>query len=241
MIDAHCHIDQYPNPYQISTDIENAQILTIAVTNTPLAFEKAYPHIRSFRYIRLALGLHPLHADRHEGEKTRFIKYLTKTSYIGEVGLDFSREGISTRDIQISTFRFILEQIQANPKFISIHSRRAEDTVIDMLEEFQIYPAVFHWFSGSLSQLKRLIDLGHYCSVNPAMLLSKQGCAIIERLPPDRVLTETDGPFVSVNNRPAVPADVSKVEIFLSKQWEKTQTEVRQQLRENLRKAIPVQ
>src|SRR5436189_4367186 len=106
MIDAHCHLDLYADPYQVACAIEQERILTIAVTNSPTAFERAYPHVQAFRYIRLALGLHPLTAESHLQERDRFMRYFSLTSYIGEVGLDFSRKGNPLRKQQLESFRF---------------------------------------------------------------------------------------------------------------------------------------
>ena len=90
MLDTHCHIDLYPNPHTIAKAVERQKILTIAVTNLPSHFEVGLPHLRGFRQIRLALGLHPLMAEYHERERKKFKQTFSKTSYIGEIGLDFS-------------------------------------------------------------------------------------------------------------------------------------------------------
>ena len=63
MLDTHCHIDLYPNPHAIARAVERQKILTIAVTNLPSHFEVGLPHLRGFRQIRPALGLHPLMAE----------------------------------------------------------------------------------------------------------------------------------------------------------------------------------
>ncbi len=239
MIDAHCHLDAYPDPYQTALAADQARVLTIAVTDLPSGFEAAYPHVRPLRSIRLAVGLHPLRADRHASERERFAACLARTSYVGEVGLDFSREGWETRRLQEDSFRFVLELLRVQRKFLSIHSRRAETAVLDALEEHGVRPAVFHWFSGSLAQLDRLIEQGHACSINPAMVRSARGRAIIASLPHDRVLTETDGPYVTVRGRPALPTDVAEVEVHLARLWGHPLAEVRQQLARNLRAVIP--
>ncbi len=240
MIDTHCHVDAYPNPYDMVLAVERARILTIAVTNLPSAFERAYPHVQGFRSVRLAVGLHPLVAAAHAVERQKFARCLEQTSYVGEVGLDFSVDGRSSRDVQIESFRFVLELVRERPKFVSIHSRRAESAVLDLLDEVGVRPVVFHWYSGPLGQLDRLLAQGHFCSINPAMTRSRSGKAIIERLPIDRVLTETDGPFVKVAGRPAQPRDVSLVEAFLSQLWERDCDDVQLQVKRNLRAAIPV-
>jgi TatD DNase family protein len=240
MIDAHCHLDMYDDPYGTALMANRGGVLTISVTQLPSAFEEAYPHVRPLRHIRLAVGMHPLVATQHTAERERFITCLEKTSYVGEVGLDFSAEGLSSRDLQVETFRFVLQLVQHSPKFVSVHSRRAEQTVLDLLEETRVSPVVFHWYSGSQLQLERLLRFGHFCSVNPAMVRSDKGKAIIRRVPRDRILTETDGPYIQIGRRPAIPADVSIIEEFLARDWDQSVEEVRHQISRNLRAAIPV-
>lgn len=183
--------------------------------------------------MRLALGLHPLVAEQHAHERERFRELAGETSYIGEIGLDFSPQGYSTKEAQIESLRFVLRAIRGRPKFITLHSRRAESAVLDILEEEARSPVVFHWYSGSLSTLERALARGHYFSVNPAMTVSPNGRKIVERLPADRVLTESDGPFVKVGGRPAVPTDVAEVERHLALLWGVSFAEAGSKLREN--------
>jgi TatD DNase family protein len=124
---------------------------------------------------------------------------------------------------------------------MSVHARRAESAVLDLLEEFRVGPVVFHWYSGSLNQLDRLLKLGHACSVNVAMLRTERGKAILNRLPPERVLTETDGPFVRLSGEPIAPGQVDKVLEFLTSLWGMPEQEVSRRIRDNLRSFIPGQ
>ena len=233
MIDAHCHIDLFPNPTKIADQADRAGVLTITVTNLPSAFDKAQPHVKQFKRLRHALGLHPLLAAQHATERRRFRELVDETSYIGEVGLDFGREGISTKETQIESFRFVLQTLRGKSKFVTLHSRRAESAVLDILEEEKRSPVVFHWFSGPLNALQRALDQGHYFSFNPAMTLSPNGHKIIERVPPGRVLTETDAPFVKVGGRTATPPDVVIVENYLASVWNTGAASVRSRIREN--------
>jgi TatD DNase family protein len=233
MIDTHCHVDLYPDPTNVAAAADRAGVLTIIVTNLPSAFDRAYPHMKSFRKMRLALGLHPLVAGQHLAERERFRELIDKTSYVGEIGLDFSRAGYATKDLQVESFRFVLRSLRGMPKFITLHSRRAESVVLDMLEEEERSPVVFHWYSGPLNVLDRALARGHYFSVNPSMTKSPNGQKIINRLPPGRVLTESDGPFVEVKGRPAHPSDVVLVEEYLASVWQMKRTEVSVGIKEN--------
>ncbi len=239
MIDTHCHIDLYPKPTEIADRANRAKVITVLVTNTPSAFERSYPHVKQFPNIRIALGLHPLVTAEHQTEKAKFISLVDKTSYIGEIGLDFSPAGFQTKDIQIESFKFVFEALKNKPKFITIHSRRAEAAVLELLDEVQYpFPVVFHWYSGALNVLDKAINKGHYFSVNPAMLESPNGKKIVERLPLNRILTESDGPFVRVKSRTIEPSDVSLVENFLASKFSESVLQVRGKIRENFLKVL---
>jgi len=233
MIDTHCHIDLYSHPTEVAAAADRAGVLTVIVTNLPSAFERALPFVETMRNIRLALGLHPLVAEQHKCELQKFRELIDKTSYIGEIGLDFSRAGYATREIQIESFRYVLKALQGRPKFVTLHSRQAESVVLELLEEEQQGPVVFHWYSGALSTLATAVRLGHFFSINPAMINSPNGKKIIEALPQDRILTETDGPFVKIGRRLAIPSDVSIVENYLARAWRMEQREVRLKIRTN--------
>lgn len=239
MIDAHCHIDLYPKPTEVAEKANRLNVLTVLVTNLPSAFEKSYSHVKQFPNIRLALGLHPLLAVQHNEEKKKFQSLVHKTSYIGEIGLDFSSAAYQTRDIQIESFKFVFNSIEKQPKFITIHSRRAESAVLDLLDETEYpFPVVFHWFSGSINILDKAINKGHYFSVNPAMTESSNGQKIINRIPPKQVLTESDGPFVKYKFRVIEPVDVIIVEKYLSTVWSIHPSDTRSNIRENFMKII---
>src|SRR5208337_759813 len=105
------------------------------------------------------------------------------------------------------------------PKFVTIHSRRAETSVLELLAEEYPHPVVFHWYTGTQKSLDLAVEEGHFFSVNPAMTWSKKGKATIARIPPDRTLTESDGPFIKVGARTIVPADIQLVEDALAEVW----------------------
>lgn len=208
MIDSHCHIDQYPNPLHVAREAEKRHIHTVAVTNLPSHYEMGLPHLRGFSYVRLALGMHPMLAKKHRHESAAFRRLVKAADFVGEIGLDFSREGKESEAEQLVSFRNVLACLQDRPRFLTLHSRGAASTVLDLLEEHHIGPAVFHWFTDSLDCLERALELGHYFSVNIAMTQSKTGQAIASRIPLTRLLTETDGPHVKVGDSSVRPTDI---------------------------------
>jgi TatD DNase family protein len=218
MIDAHCHFDYAGNPLGYISKNEENKIITIGMTNLPSHFEMGFFRIKKYHYIRLALGLHPLLALEHEKEYSKFLQNIDKTSYIGEIGLDFSREGFSTKDIQIKSFSFVLDNVKKRSKILSVHSRHAEEMTLSLLLENNIKNVIFHWYSGPVKLLSKIIDRGYYFSINPSMIKSDNGKKIISSVPKEKMLTETDFPFVK--------EDISLTYQYLSSLWQMTNSEV---------------
>ena len=238
MLDSHVHLDQFKKPSLVAEQAESAKINTIACTFLPSDFALCMPVLRSFRYVRFALGLHPTCAEKHEQEYSLFAKYVNSTSYIGEVGLDFSKEYVETKDIQLKSLKFVLESVKSRPRFITLHSRKAEETVLSLLAEYSIKHAVFHWYTGSVDLIPKILARGHYFSVNTAMLSSKAGRNIVACIPQNHILTETDGPFVKITGRQAQPHDIEQVQSGLATMWNCTVNEVDCQVRVNFERII---
>lgn len=238
IIDTHCHYDMFENPLQLIQECEKQKIITMGMTNLPSHFEMGVNHIKGFKYIRLALGLHPLMSDNHSSELIRFQNSINKTSYIGEVGLDFSNEGINTKDKQIESFEFVLNSIKGKNKIVSLHSRKAELEVLMLLKKYNIENAIFHWYSGSLIVLKSIIESGFYFSINTAMITSIAGRKIISAIPINKILTETDSPYVQYLGKPAKPENVKVVIRFLANYYNKSHLDVENQVFENFNKLI---
>ena len=97
IIDTHCHFDMMPNPELYLKSQEAMTNISIGMTNLPSHFAMGYEHVKSYRYSRLALGLHPLYASEKKSELRLFSQYINQTSYIGEIGLDFSNKGLPTK------------------------------------------------------------------------------------------------------------------------------------------------
>jgi TatD DNase family protein len=238
MIDTHCHIDLYENPFEIINECEENGIITIGVTNLPSHFALGYPHVANRKRVRLALGLHPLYADHFSKEFHLFVEYLPKTSYVGEIGLDFSREGKETKDIQLFFFKKILEELKGKSKILSIHSRKAEKEILKLLVEYDIKNAIFHWYSGPTNLIQEIVDKGFFFSINPAMIKTKSGQEIISKIPITNLLTESDGPFIEYNNKSVRPKDVSVVIDYLSKITFRSINEVDDQILRNFKTLI---
>jgi TatD DNase family protein len=184
-----------PHPEAYISAKEKAGDIVIGMTNLPSHFRMGQPHLRLFKHVRLALGVHPLLASENKNELPLFNSLLDLTSYIGEIGLDFSKEGLSTKGDQVFVLRKLLEKLEGKKKIISVHSRKAEKELFDLLCEYNINNVIFHWYSGPIDLIPSIISKGYYFSINEAMSISKNGRAIIKEIPRNRILTESDAPF----------------------------------------------
>lgn len=212
LVDIHCHIDMYSDPASVAEEAETNWIYTVAVTNLPSAFSKVESLLSGMRHVRPALGLHPQNAYRYHYEMEQMWRLLDRTSYIGEIGLDYSTPDSANRQIQRYVFGQILNRCSsAGNKILSIHSRCASADVISAIGPGFPGKVILHWFAGSKRELEQAISYGYHFSINPAMARSKRGASLVAAVPPDRLLTESDGPYVKVNRRQARPHDVDSV------------------------------
>ena len=238
ILDMHCHLDRYSDPQKVADEAERAGVSIVAITNLPSHFLLGKQPSAMLKNVRLSLGLHPLLAPHSNREKTLFTQLVSSTSYIGEVGLDFSRDGKKTKDAQISSFEFVLEQVTGKGKIISIHSRRAEEAVLSRLQNHSISVATFHWFSGTDSVLRKILNEGHFLSVNSAMLNSERMRGMLARVPPSRCLLETDGPYTMTGRQKSRPVHVHQVVLELSGLWRLSPDEVQHRIEGNFREML---
>lgn len=240
MIDFHCHLDLYPDPVSITRRVDAEGMYLLAVTTTPRAWQGTCSVVAGVRRIKVALGLHPeLVAERHS-EISLFRELLDDASYVGEIGLDGSAKLKSTLPLQ----RRVLEEIlvacaQKGGRIMSVHSRNAASDVLDVLgDSLRAGTPVLHWFSGTLKELERAVECGCWFSVGMAMLTGQKGQKLVAAMPRERILTETDGPFVRGKSGPMMPWDVPEAESALGRLWNESPEAVTSILLGNLRQLV---
>lgn len=219
LLDTHYHYDFLPPQArsEFLDEIAEAGVEVVAQTLTPSSFvqleaeEKRRveasspggPHPSSPSSPRLSVGFHPWNiGPDYQRELDIFAQALTRTRFVGEVGLDYVPRRLQQvpAETQAEVFHRILEIISSQqadgPYVLSIHAVRSASQVCDALEATDTSGMVpiFHRFGGSSDELTRLIKQGGYISVNPAMLATKRGRAYVTQVPADRLLLETDLP-----------------------------------------------
>lgn len=197
--DSHCHLDLIGNMSTIARGLKRSNTGIFAVGTTPKAFLKEIEIFGDADNIHVALGLHPQLVGSGYDDWELFESLVKKCHYIGEVGLDFSKNFIATKEQQIAVFKkIILCCEQYGNKVVSIHSLKSAATVLEtlcQLRQDKKNTYILHWFTGSLVQMKNALDLGCFFSINPKMLRSKSGINIIKEIPHNKILLETDAPF----------------------------------------------
>lgn len=234
MIDFHCHVDLYPNPHEIARECRERKLRVLSVTTTPSAWDGT--SALGGGTMITALGLHPQLAHERKGELPLFDRILPGTAYVGEVGLDGAPEFKTHWKDQVEVFRHVLNACnESGGRVMSIHSRRASTPVLDLLEQYpRSGTPILHWFTGTVRELNRAISLGCWFSVGPAMLKSKRGKDLVMRMPRERLLTESDGPFVKLKGRSIFPWEVDVAIDALTECWDCDAGVVSQVLDSNL-------
>lgn len=220
-VDAHCHLDLYPDHVELIAECDRERVATIAVTTTPKAWARNHELAKRSTYVRAALGLHPQLVAERAGELALFERQLGQARYVGEIGLDAGPRYYRNVDDQQRVFERILSACaEQGGKVLTIHSVRSVGRVLDCLE--RLMPrgrckVIMHWFTGTAAEARRAVTLGCFFSINVAMLRSDRLETLLRELPEDRLLTETDGPFVLKDRTPPRPIDVADVVSGLAK------------------------
>lgn len=209
IFDTHLHLDLFADPIKVTNYIEQKGIYTIAVTNLPQVFKNTQKLCSGLKFIRPALGYHPELAFKYNNQIGLFNELVNQTRYIGEIGLDNYRKTKQDFLCQRKIFESIISTCaEKKNKILTIHSRRSEEEIISIIGDDFPGKIILHWYSGSLKRLDKALDNGYYFSINSEMVRSKNGVNIIKRIPVDRLLLESDSPFIGVNRERNITYDM---------------------------------
>lgn len=233
LLDTHCHVSAYADPVSVIKAAEAALTSIVAVTESPEEYRLLRTRLGCRDNVDVALGLHPLLAASFTpNHLARFFRLVPQATWIGEVGLDFSRAGIATKKQQLRVFDVVLTEAQPGRHPLTVHSRGAEKDVIRLLADARL-PAVLHWYSGPTGPIDDALSAGLYFSFNVAMTRSRKFASLLRAIPPERVLLETDGPHARSGNGPAHPHELPEVVTALAGGWGRTVDDATDLVREN--------
>jgi TatD DNase family protein len=209
LVDSHCHLD-FPDFDEEREDIINrarqagvAYMLTISthLSRFPGVLAIAEEH----QGIWCSLGVHPHEADKEAASATpeRLVELSShpKVIGLGETGLDYYYEH-SERSRQQESFRNHLTASQETGLPVIVHTRSADDDTIEILKEAAgngPITGLIHCFSTSRELAEKAVELGFYISLSGIVTFKKSDelRAIVADLPLDRILVETDAPYLA--------------------------------------------
>ncbi|MCK9207387.1 MAG: TatD family hydrolase [Salinivirgaceae bacterium] len=210
LYDTHFHLDLFESREKIIKEIDDNQIYTIAVTNLPVLFTKLNDSLSS-KFIRPALGFHPELLSQYKHLIPQMWTLLNETRYIGEVGLDF-KTGKAYKELQISFFSELIERCNVfGNKILTIHSRQSASEIVSIIGKDFKGKVILHWYSGNKTTLKNAIDNGYYFSINYSMVNSNTSKELIKIIPLERLLLETDAPFVKFKDKQFSMLDIKEI------------------------------
>ena len=213
MIDTHAHLDACADPpdelVRRAREAGVGRILTVGTTiercRTALELADGYPEVFAI------LGIHPHEAsDDHDLDALRDLLAHPRAVAVGETGLDFFRD-YAPHDRQRALFRQLLELAGELGKPVVIHNRAADEAVLEELASFD-GTVVLHCFSYPLA-LPAALERGYYVSFagNATYKNASDLRLAATQVPLERLLTETDAPYLSpepLRGRPNEPAHV---------------------------------
>src|SRR3954469_11347575 len=228
LVDSHCHLDFPDFKNELDGVVERARAAGIGRMVTISTRVRRQPDLiaiaERFPDVFCSVGTHPHHAHEELDIGTADLVQQTrhpKVVAIGEAGLDYHYDN-SPRDAQERGFRAHIAAARETGLPLVIHSREADDDMARILEEESgkgAFPAVLHCFTGGRDLAMRAVALGHYVSFT-GILTFKTSAALREiaaELPADRVLVETDAPYLAPGphrgkrNEPSFVVETAKV------------------------------
>ncbi len=218
MVDVHCHLNfkAFDNDFEgMIKKAKEAGVSTIINVGTSLETSlKAVELAAKYKNLYAIVGIHPHHADKLEEDwqdKLKKIAQSQKVVAMGEIGLDYysyQSNGIVDPKIQRKVFETQIQMAHELSLPLQIHNRHAGEDIIEILKAHKNVlpkaPGMLHCFAGSLDVLRSALNLGFcigfdgnitYKGLAPGETVSLSD--LCRNTPIDRIVTETDAPFLS--------------------------------------------
>ncbi len=208
LVDHHCHLD-FPD---FEADLDGivarahaAGVGTMVTISTHIRrFDQLAAIIERYPNVFASIGTHPNHADEERGIPVADILAIArhpKVVAIGEAGLDYFRKGASPQ-AQAEGFRTHIQAARETGMPLEIHTRDADDDTLAILREEHAngaFPALLHCYTGGRELAMRALDMGLYVSFTGVVSYKKNETlrALASEIPLDRILVETDAPFLA--------------------------------------------
>lgn len=206
MIDTHAHLDfpQYDQDREevIKRAFDSGLEAFINIGVDLISCRKSIELASNHQRVYATVGVHPHDAEKFDDNACEFLRKLAggkKVVAVGETGLDFYRD-YSPREAQIRAFEAQIDLAKELGLPLVVHIRKAHREGLEILEEKQdgSLRGALHCFSGTLDDAKRGVALGFHVAFGGSLTFPKSRVQeIIKHIPYDRILTETDCPYIT--------------------------------------------
>ena len=231
IIDSHCHLTYEPMSSSLTETINRANrdgvkyMLTISTEDK--SFGKILSIINEYKSVYGTYGIHPheakLHQDIKSNDIIKKVNQNKKIIGIGETGLDFYYNHSEKKD-QIHCFEQHINAAQNKNLPLIIHTRSAENETLEILKKYSMKKNIkilIHCFTGTRDFAFKLLDLGAYISASGVITFKKSHdlANTFKDLPNDKILVETDAPYLSpvpLRGKPNEPSYIIHTVKFLS-------------------------
>ncbi len=237
LIDVHAHLD-YFSEEKLKEIINGAKKSNIKfIINNSLNLEsckKSIEFSKRYSIIKAAVGIYPEEKILKK-ELEEFREFVNKNKKqifaIGEIGMDFKYG--KDKKLQEKAFVYQLKIAEKLNVPAIIHTRKAEKEVIRILKSFK-GKKILHAFHGKLKPVETAVKIGCYFSIPTNIVHSEHLQKLVKMLPPERVLTETDAPYLSpYKDRKNEPRFIKESIKIISRIWKKSIKETERQIEEN--------
>ena len=203
LVDTHCHLDNEKFDEdrldvidRIKGNLEFCVNIGYDLTSSKKSLELA----KKYDFIYAVIGVHPIDIAEYDEEIEKELELLAKDSKvvaIGEIGLDYHWM-TEPKEIQQERFRRQLEFAKRLNKPVVIHTRDAMEDTVNILKEYPNITGVIHCYPGSLETAKQLVDR-FYLGIGGTLTFknSKKIVEVVKNIPLDRIVIETDCPYLT--------------------------------------------
>ena len=203
LVDTHCHLDNEKFDEdrldvidRIKGNLEFCVNIGYDLTSSKKSLELA----KKYDFIYTVIGVHPIDIAEYDEEIEKELELLAKDSKvvaIGEIGLDYHWM-TEPKEIQQERFRRQLELAKRLNKPVVIHTRDAMEDTVNILKEYPNITGVIHCYPGSLETAKQLVDR-FYLGIGGTLTFknSKKIVEVVKNIPLDRIVIETDCPYLT--------------------------------------------
>lgn len=207
IIDSHAHYDDESydeDRDKILNELKNNGV--IGILNCAASYDSLKTTdklTKDYDFINGALGIHPENADEFKentlDEIKEYIRNNNKIVAIGEIGLDYYWDENPPKDVQKEVFRKQMKLAEELQLPVVIHDREAHQDTLEIIKEYPSVTGVVHCFSGSVEFAKECIKLGYYIGFTGVVTFknAKKIVQVAKEIPIDRILVETDCPYMS--------------------------------------------